>query len=79
MPNELTCLSPEQFTAIEEFTEDLRLCFENHRRINNKLALGGELIDITMDYVLQTLDIHKDLAELKADRYLIEMEKEANK
>ena len=72
-------ISPEQFTAIKDFTEDLRVCFENHRRINDKLAIGGGLIDITMDYVLQTLNIHKDLAELKVDRYLMNMEKAVSK
>ena len=74
--NELT---PEQFNSIKDFAEDLRVCFENHRRINDKLAIGGELIDITMDYVLQTLNIHKDLAELKVNRYLCNMEKAVGK
>ena len=72
-------ISPEQFTAIKEFVEGLRGCFENYQRANSLLDIGSGFINTTMDYVLQTLNIHKDLAELKVDRYLMNMEKAVGK
>lgn len=56
--------SHEQIIAIEEFAEGLRECFQNY--LNNH---QDNISKIFMDYVLQTLVIHLQLARIKFDRY----------
>lgn len=54
----------EQIIAVEEFAKGLRECFSNKSDSANPLSKA------VMWYVLQTLDIHVSLAQLKFERYV---------
>lgn len=66
-------LSHDQFIAIEQFVKDLRVCYENYKKLNSIIPFGGELVNITMDYAIQTLDSHRDLAGLKCEKWSNQM------
>ena len=67
-------ISPEQFTAIKEFASELTTCFLNYQNTHH-----DAFSDIVLNYAIQVINIHVSLAEIAADRYLMEMKKAINK
>lgn len=67
MENEL---SHQEITAIEKFVEDLKRCYKNYLTNHQ-----DEITKIFMNYVLQTLDIHLQLAQIKFERWANNMER----
>ena len=64
-------LAPEQYQAIEKFASELKTCFFSYKNTH-----PDAFSDIVLNYVMQVIDIHVSLAELKTDRYLCNMARE---
>lgn len=63
-------LSHQEIIAIEKFVEDLKGCYQKYLNMHQ-----DEITKIFMNYVLQTLDIHLQLAQIKFERWANNMEK----
>ncbi len=61
-------LTPQEFTAIKEFADGLRGCFESKKKTKE------EFTEIFMNYAIQVIDIHLSLSEIKVDRFLHNLE-----
>ena len=67
-------ISPQEYQAIEEFADGLKTCFLHYKRTHDE-----EFSNIVLNYALEIIDIHLQLAELKVKRYLNNFEKAMNK
>ena len=67
-------LDPHQYQAIEEFAQNLTECFISYK--NNH---PDTFSDIVLNYVINVIQIHLELADLKLRRYGISLEKAQNK
>ena len=57
-------LDHSQIIAVEKFAKDLRECFVNYKNDN-----PDSLSDIMIEYTIQTLDLHLELAKIKFKRW----------
>ena len=71
MTNEL---APSEFEAIKTFANGLKECFLHYKKTHNE-----EFSNIVLEYVVNIINIHLDLTELKVGCYLNNMAKEFEK
>ena len=67
-------ISPQEYQAIEEFADGLTTCFIHYKNTHNE-----EFSNIVLNYVIQIIDIHLQLADLEVGMYLNNMAKEFEK
>ena len=67
-------ISPEEFNAIKHFSDGLKECFLHYKHNH-----PDSFSDIVLNYVIQIIDIHLQLAELEVGMYLNNMAKEFEK
>lgn len=67
-------ISPEQYQSIKEFASELTTCFLAYQNTHH-----DAFSDIVLNYAMQVIDIHLNLANLQVDTYLCNLEKAMNK
>ena len=67
----MNTLTPEEYSAIKKFAEGLKGCF-----LKRKKTIHDSMAEITLDYVLQIIDLHLQMKELELKKYAYELEKE---
>ena len=66
MPNQT--LTPEEFNVVQDFAEGLKEVFENYAK-----NYPDNITKIFMNYILDIISLHLQLAELKVERFINRM------
>ena len=67
-------LSPQEYEAMKEFANGLKECFIHYKKLH-----PDTFSDIVLNYVMNIINIHLDLANLEVGMYLNNMAKEYEK
>jgi predicted DNA-binding protein len=68
-------LTPEQYKAIEQFSDGLKECFSAKRNEKTKDSVVREIIEMNMNYVISIIDLHLSLAMIDLERTAVQMQK----
>ena len=67
-------LSPEQYQAVKEFAQGLKECFIHYKNNHH-----DKFSDIVLEYAINIINIHLDLAELGVEKYLMDVKNSLDK
>ena len=67
-------LSPAQYQAIKDFASGLTTCFLHYKNTHNE-----EFSNIVLNYAINIIDIHLQLAELEVEKCLMNLKNSLDK